>query len=194
MDGSGHRVLFVLAHHNRVLVLSIVYLDPNHYDLITRFNLLQHADFVHCMAYDQHGEHSTYDFAMSGILYAQQKNFPLKKFTLGVPFYARSTRNGNPKTYGEIWGQLLRKHQEDPTKVPRNVDTYGQYYFNSQDMIRKKTELSMDSGIGGIMIWELGQDVQPMDQEHSLMKAIAQVTMKNNVRPPLEEDRASLEL
>ena len=42
------------------------YLDPQHYKVIQHYNLLADADFVHCMAYDARGKHSTMKFAKVG--------------------------------------------------------------------------------------------------------------------------------
>ena len=39
------------------------YLDPRHYQVIQHFRLLDIADYVHCMAYDAPGKHSTMAFA-----------------------------------------------------------------------------------------------------------------------------------
>lgn len=177
---------FLLGGPSKNVVTFTMYMDPNHYNVIRHFDLLRHADFVHCMVYDQHGQHSTYDFAMTSIQHAKQHQLPLRKFTLGVPFYARHTQTGDPKTYQEVWRQLMKKNKQNATAVPRDVDLLGKYYFNSQEMIRKKTTLAVDSGLGGVMIWELGQDEQPASVEHSLMRAIAQITMPSAAALPAE--------
>lgn len=150
------------------VVTFTMYLDPHHADVIQQFNMLEHADFVHCMAYDQHGKHSTYEFAVSGVRMAVEKKLPLEKFTLGVPFYARNIHNGEPKTYGDILPELKAKKPEHAL----SVDQLGTFYFNSQKMIERKTELAIASKLGGVMIWELGQDVQPESRPESLMHGI----------------------
>lgn len=147
------------------VVTFTMYLDPNHADVIRTFNMLEHADFVHCMAYDQHGKHSTFEFAASGIQMAKERGIPLAKFTLGVPFYARHEANGEPKTYAELLPRLKKSKQH-------SQDQFGPYYFNSPATITKKTQLSIDSAIGGVMIWELGQDTQPENDPRSLLTAI----------------------
>jgi GH18 family chitinase len=149
----------------RNVVTFTMYLDPNHAQLIQQFNMLEHADYVHCMAYDQHGEHSTLPFAESGIQMAISHKMPLAKFTLGLPFYARHVQSGDPKTYGEIMPKMKKETRWATDRV-------GSYYFNSPAMIQKKTEMSLDAAVGGVMIWELGQDVQPEDSPFSLMQGI----------------------
>lgn len=50
------------------VVSFTMYLDPNHFKVIERFDLLASADYVHCMAYDARGKHSTIEFAKQGIV------------------------------------------------------------------------------------------------------------------------------
>jgi len=48
------------------VVTFTMYLDANHYKVIEHFDLLATADYVHCMAYDARGKHSTLEFAKQG--------------------------------------------------------------------------------------------------------------------------------
>ncbi|CUG85388.1 glycoside hydrolase family 18, putative [Bodo saltans] len=163
------------------IVTFTMYLDPKHADVIQRFNMLEHADYVHCMAYDQHGEHSTYEFAVSGVRMAIEKKMTLSKFTLGVPFYARHVGNGEPKTYGEIIKEI-------PKSKRWTQDRVGPYYLNSPSMIQKKTKLAIDNQLGGVMIWELGQDLQPESHRNSLLRGILKATLTRGLAlPKLQE-------
>ena len=161
----------LLGGKDRNIVTFTMYLDPAHYSVIERYQLLQDADFVHCMAYDQHGKHSTYQFAESGLQYAKQKSLAfLHKFTLGLPFYARDIRNGEPKTFYDL-----------VKEIPNEVDDLvGTDYYNSADTLRKKVRLAREYGAGGVMIWELGQDLQPFTNEKSLLRAIGHELHKND--------------
>jgi chitinase len=170
----------------RNIVTFTMYLDPRHADLIRDFNMLEHADFVHCMAYDQHGEHSTYEFAVSGVRMAIEKKLPLDKFTLGLPFYARHVQNGEPKTYGELLRQI-------PKDRRWTADRVGPYYLNSPAMIRRKTEFAIDNRLGGVMIWELGQDLQPESHRLSLMQGIRKATVAHAVALPQLMEAAAAE-
>ena len=42
-------------------------------------------------------------------------------------------------------------------------------YFNGPETIAKKTRYAIEAGLGGVMIWELGQDAEG---EASLLQAI----------------------
>ena len=158
----GGRLRPGASSSSAAIVTFTMYLDPQHYKIITRYDLLRDADFVHCMAYDQPHQHSTMSFFQSGIDQAKRNHFPLRKFTMGLPFYARHIRSGDPKTYAEIHGDLHNDHD----------DHVGEYYFNSRTLLTRKTESARHHGIGGVMIWELGQDVQPLSRPDSLMSAV----------------------
>lgn len=146
----------------KAIVTFTMYLDPNHYEIIKRYDLLKDADYVHCMAYDQPRQHSTFAFFRSGIRLAREKRFDLGKFTMGLPFYSRDVTNGMPKTYAE-----LQPHLENDVD-----DQHRNDYFNSRATIAKKTRSAAEDVIGGVMIWEIGQDVQPMDDQRSLMTGL----------------------
>ncbi len=144
---------------------------------------MKDADFVHCMAYDNHGEHSTMEFAKKGITLAQEQfGNHLGKFTLGVPFYGRSVLNGEPKTYSDLIPMLTNN----------KTNRIGPQYYNSQETVRKKLQLAARRGIGGIMIWELGQDLQPFMLDKSLMHAVR--VGLNHVQAGLTKEVAKDEL
>jgi GH18 family chitinase len=151
-----------LLLEGRAIVTFTMYLDPNHYDVITRYGLLSKAHYVHCMAYDQPRQHSTFAFFKSGIRLGREKKFNLPQLTMGLPFYSRDVHNGHPKTYAE-----LQEHLDNEVD-----DQHGPDYFNSRATIAKKVKAAKEAGLGGVMIWELGQDVQPLDDSRSLMTAL----------------------
>lgn len=53
-------------HPTAAVVTFTMYLDASHYRVIDHFDLLDAADYVHCMAYDARGQHSTVAFAKQG--------------------------------------------------------------------------------------------------------------------------------
>ena len=50
-----------------------------------------------------------------------------------------------------------------------NVDQVGQMYFNGPDTVRQKVKLAVNSKLGGVMVWELGQDA---NGQQSLLRVI----------------------
>ena len=118
------------------------------------------VDFVHLMAYDDSGRHSTYDFAVKDVERLKRQGVPAVKIMLGLPFYGRGVANRRESTYGQIFAE----HHPAP-----DVDEVGGVYFNGPAMIERKTRFSRQNHLGGVMIWEIGQDVPG---EASLLEAI----------------------
>ena len=79
--------------------------------------------------------------------------------------------SGEPETYANLYA----KHSMGP-----DVDEVGSHYFNGPSMISAKTTLAIEKGIGGVMIWECGQDVHP-SSEASLHKAISRAIHVNRI-------------
>jgi len=67
---------------------------------------------------------------------------------LGVPFYGHNYGSWQYVTYGEMVG--LNTNNAD-------LDNVGNTYYNGRPTIEDKVELAYNT-VGGIMIWELGQD------------------------------------
>ena len=134
----------------RVLTLAY-YPDGKQERLLLEHGMTKHVHFMHMMSYDQPGEHSTLEFAQrvgaqgAGIL-------PAGLLTLGVPFYGRHTRTGDWKSYED----LVQAH----AAIMRGgeADEAAGYYFNGRQTIASKVRLARELGLGGVMIWEVGQD------------------------------------
>jgi len=121
----------------------------------------QHLDRIHLMAYDNPGRHSTYEAAVNDVQNLLDRGVPAAKVWLGVPFYGRKTDNfGEALTYA----QLAARFHPGP-----EVDEAGGYYFNGPQTLQRKARFAHEKGLGGIMVWELGQDVAG---EGSLLKAL----------------------
>ena len=119
------------------------------------------VDFVNLMAYDGDGKHSTYEFAVNEVeRLIEKRGVPAEKICLGLPFYGRAVTNRKESTYAQIWA----KHHPKS-----DVDDVDGVYFNSPAMIERKTRFAREHHLGGVMIWEIGQDVPG---EPSLLEAI----------------------
>jgi len=126
------------------------------------------VDFLHIMAYDQHSDantpsHSSYEFAMKVVQQGKNLLLPPEKLTLGVPFYGRHSATGDWTTYEDI---VQQHHPLDPSvdmvsadkKRRKRGKAAPHIAFNGIDTIQAKTRIAIDEGIGGLMIWEVGQD------------------------------------
>jgi len=128
--------------------------------------VIQDVDFLNVMAYDdgyrQPGvHHSTYDFAYSAMRYwLNNRGAPPSKVVLGVPFYGRSLRDRHSRTFKSIFARDFNA----PGK-----DVSGGFGYNGFATLRDKTlRLARNLG-GGIMIWQIAQDVPGTN---SLLNAI----------------------
>lgn len=125
----------------------------------------QAMDRLHLMAYD-HAEarHATLEQSQADLAVFLKRGVSPRKICLGLPFYGRGLKNHDQVlTYQE----LVRKHQPGP-----EIDEAAGVYFNGIRTIQRKTRLAMEKELGGVMVWELGQDATG---ENSLMRAIRQV-------------------
>ena len=122
---------------------------------------IEAIDRVHLMAYDAPKRHSTYEYAVSGVERLTKMGLPPDKICLGVPFYGRVI-DGARKSL--TYDQIVQKYNP-----PTTSDEVDGIYFNGPETIRRKTRLALDKKLGGIMIWELGQDAP---DERSLLRAI----------------------
>ena len=119
------------------------------------------VDAVHIMSYDNKGRHSTFEAAKSDIEALQDQGAAAGKIVLGMPFYGRHT--SQPDTV-LTYRQIVEKYKPAP-----DADEVDSIYFNGPRMIQRKTKLALESQLGGVMVWELGQD---MTGPQSLLKVI----------------------
>jgi len=128
------------------------------------------VDFIQLMSYDYGQQHSTLKQARQDIQTFLGRNIPAEKIILGVPFYGRNVSDRKAMTYARI---------VDRFQPAETVDEVDGIYFNNLQTIRQKTAAALEAGLGGVMIWEIGQDTA---NETSLLKAIADTVQTCQVR------------
>lgn len=145
-----------LAPYNKILTAAL----PNN----TRFaNIsdvaLKVFDFINIMAYDstgpwnpnKPGQHSSYEYSNSGICFWKDSvKIPKEKLCLGLPFYGYDFSK-TPVT------SVTYQSLVDSNAALADSDKQGDIYYNGRPTIDAKVELALKE-VGGIMIWELGQD------------------------------------
>ncbi|WP_338786534.1 glycoside hydrolase family 18 protein [Metabacillus sp. FJAT-53654] len=155
-------------------IASVIY-EP------TMFNYVDH---VNIMAYDGQwdGEYdaanlSPYPFVENIVSYwttlFDKHGINKEKLVLGVPFYAQ------PEDVSIKQVSYEAIINSNPTNAKRDtVNMNGTtYHYNGVETIQKKTNLALDNGFGGMMLWELGHDAKG---SHSLTNVISQVLDKEN--------------
>jgi len=143
-----------VPHHLRVSVALAAWQDVGN-------ELYAAVDRIHVMAYDHEGRHATFEQAVGDIEAFLERGAPPEKLLLGVPFYGRSLSQWDTAyTYAEIVAQY---------HPASDVDEAGGVYFNGIAAIQQKTRYALAQQLGGVMIWELGQDTP---DDTSLLRAI----------------------
>ena len=128
---------------------------------------LAYFDLIGIMSYDQvgptwgtpGGEHSSYSQAVADLTLWIGKGVPASKLALGVPFYGRGFG-----TFREGWS--LQEISSQFGDAQLNKDVVGQLCggcsyitYNGLPTLERKAELAAAWG-AGVMVWEVGQDVQ----------------------------------
>ncbi len=142
-------------------------------------SIFEHADHVNIMAYDGQWDGgydaanlSPYPFTERIANYwaelFENLNISKKKLVLGVPSYAQPE---DPAIKQVSYGEIINS---DPDNARQDIIRMNgtTYYYNGASTIQKKTELAMDRGFGGMMLWELGLDAEG---PHSITGTIARV-------------------
>jgi len=164
------------------------YPDTRQERLMRLFGLDEEVDLMYSMSYDQGApNHSSRDLAKQTIKQADNANLVMSKLCLGLPFYGRNTQ-GEWTTYEDLVQQHDLTGKED--EVVKDGVKIG---LNGKNTIGWKVKLAMTEKIGGVMIWEVGQDCRvspvtrgdtvhvrtcPKGEESSLLAVITKTKKK----------------
>ena len=123
----------------------------------TAFNAM---DYIMIMAYDaNNGDHSSYSYAQTSLSYWRNRGVPASKAVLGVPFYARPS-----------WAAYSALLAAGCSSTANSCFYQGATnWYNGTTLIGQKRQLALSNG-GGIMTWELSQDV---NDTRSLLRAMS---------------------
>lgn len=122
---------------------------------------------------DENGRHSTYEDMADLVRKVGFYGIPLEKVNIGLPFYSRPTdMSAYWYGYNGCYGQI------DENGWYHCNDTGKDFWFNTPDVIARKTEFAIKNGYGGVMIWHYNCDL-PSTHEDSLLRAIGETVEAN---------------
>lgn len=133
-------------------------------------------DYINLMTYDNtghwgaEGQHSSYEQALDGVRkWNTDLQAPLSKLVLGLPFYGYTwdTFDGWVTPTAVRYSQIFALY---PNANVANLDQVGRTYYNGKPTIQRKCRYVKDTGLAGVMIWQLFQDTN--SPETSLMQVI----------------------
>ncbi len=109
-------------------------------------------DRIHLMAYDGYGRHATFEAAVadSEILIARS-GIARDKLILGLPFYGRIYSEEDEDYYT---GTMHYRDIADEFSPSPEDDEAGGYYYNGPRTTGRKTAWAVESGLGGVFVWE----------------------------------------
>jgi chitinase len=148
-------------------------------------SMFQYIDHVNIMAYDGQWDDgynaanlSPYPYTKNIVNYWSNlfdtHKLSKEKLVLGVPFYAQpEDPNIKQISYETIINHNPANANRDTVKM--NGTTY---HYNGDVTIQKKTQLALDNGFGGMMLWEAGHDAKG---SHSLTSTISEILEKANL-------------
>lgn len=127
--------------------------------------LFEVVDRVHLMSYDHAYPHATYEKTVADVERVLSWACPREKLVLGLPFYGRG-KDWKAKSYRAI---LEEGGAAGPQSDGADVTASG-VAFNGPDTVARKVRFAVAERLGGVMIWELGQDAS--EDDRSLLRTI----------------------
>lgn len=130
---------------------------------------IEAIDTLELMMYDfidDEGRHATYENTIKLVEKVGLYGIPLEKANIGLAFYSRPTdMSGYWYGYNGCYKDL------DENGWYHCPDTGKDFWFNTPDVIEKKTAYALENGYGGVMIWHYNCDL-PSTDEASLLRAV----------------------
>ncbi len=140
--------------------------NPKYYNLA---NKLTGVDFLQIMSYGSYFDGNTQVSISQLEEWTNGWNdngWDKSKLVIGLPAFAKTPDDNSALIYNELIGFFTLDEQTDLVQHDGKM-----YYFNNIETVNQKTQFMMNQDLGGVMIWEIGQDVSP-SQTKSLVRNI----------------------
>ena len=135
----------------------------------------QHVDYVVLMSYDFTGSwpaspvkhHADFSTFKASIDFLTDRGFNREKILAGIPFYGKEFVDGKnvqvvDKSYRDLVPQLIAKKQSINSGKLNNI------YFETPELVAKKSHYIVDEKLAGVMFFELTQDLSDSPDSLSL--------------------------
>jgi chitinase len=147
------------------------------------------VDRVNVMAYDMVEEpgdfHASLRSTQKAIQFVLDSGCPASKILLGIPFYARHLENPQlALTFSELYDAVVG---EDGNGQDLSRAHEG-YQWSSQQSMKQKVDYLHGAGLGGIYVWEVGQDKQTVKYPGGLLlQAVSEYMDHVNKKKEIEK-------
>ncbi len=132
-------------------------------------------DYFELMSYDfvdEQGRHATLPNTIELLENTDFGGISRDKINVGIPFYAR------PADMDVYWYGYNGYYEDiDENGWYHCPEINKDFWFNTPDVVSKKTDYAMKKGYGGVMVWHYNCDL-PSTEEGSLFKAIGDTVSK----------------
>ena len=122
---------------------------------------------------DEEGKHATYEDTVKAVQKVGIYGMPIEKVNVGLAFYSRPT---DMSAYWYGYNGCYEGIDENGWYHCDNTDK--NFWFNTPEVIRDKTEYAVNNGFGGVMIWHYSCDL-PSSHEDSLLRAAGNAIKDN---------------
>lgn len=141
----------------------------NYWNIHFTRQALEAIDTFELMIYDMvdgEGRHATYKDTVAAVEKLGFQGMIFEKVNIGLPFYSRPT---DMSAYWYGYNGCYDGIDENGWYHCNN--TNKDFWFNTPEVIEKKTEYAINNGFGGVMIWHYNCDL-PSTHEDSLLRAV----------------------
>ena len=137
---------------------------------------IEAIDTFELMSYDindEQGKHATFEDTVEQAQQLGVRGMLPEKVNIGLAFYSRPT---DMSAYWYGYNGCYENMTEDGWY--HCEETGKDFWFNTPDVVQKKTEYAINNGYGGVMIWHYNCDL-PSTHEDSLLRAVGTAVQNN---------------